>query len=139
MSEVAAVNQQDPFSRMALNQAQKAVLRKQLEALAEHSAYPGIRDMARDVLAGKTDLRGAMLGGRYEQAINEGAREFSSWYRGLSDEERAEQERQGREYEEELERSATARQPGTRRPRPPVEDDGWEPPASILKKRTPRR
>jgi hypothetical protein len=129
------MDQHDPFAGMASSQAEKAVLRKQLETLVEHSAYPGIRDMARDVLDGRTDLRGAMLGSRYEQAINEAAREFSSWYRGLSDEERAEQVRQGREYEEKLEQASTARQPGARRPRPPAEDDGWEPPATILKKR----
>jgi hypothetical protein len=132
------MDQHDPFAGMASSQAEKAVLRKQLETLVEHSAYPGIRDMARDVLDGRTDLRGAMLGARYEQAVNEAAREFSSWYRGLSDQERAEQVCQGREYEEELEQAATPRPPGARRPRPPVEDDGWEPPATILKKRKPR-
>jgi hypothetical protein len=129
------VDQHDPFAGMVLSQKEKVALRKQLETMVEHSAYPGIRDMARDVLAGRTDLRGAMLGSRYEQTINEAAREFSSWYRGLSDEERAEQVRQGREYEEKLEQATTARLSGGRRPRPPVEDDGWEPPANILKKR----
>jgi hypothetical protein len=126
------MDQHDPFAGMTLSQAEKAVLRKQLETLVEHSAYPGIRDMARDVLTGRTDLRGAMLGSKHEQTINEAAREFSSWYRGLSDEERAEQVRQGREHEEKLERPATA---SPRRPRTQVEDDGWEPPATILKKR----
>jgi hypothetical protein len=132
-------NQSDPFAGMALSQSQKAVLRKQLTTLAEHSAQPAIRDMARDLLAGRADLRGAMLGGRYEQAINEGVRQFSSWYAGLSDEERLEQTRRAQEYEQEMARASAPVPPGTRRPRPPVEDDGWEPPASILKKPKPRK
>lgn len=131
-----AMNQHDPFAGMTLSQTEKAMLRKQLDRLVESSAYPSIRDLASDVLAGRADLRGALLGSRYEQAVNEATREFSSWYQNLSDEEREEQVRRGREYEEQVERAAAARKPGARRPA--AEDDGWEPPATILKKRKPR-
>lgn len=122
------MNQHDPFAGMSLTQADKAMLRKQLEKLVADSAYPGIRDMAQDVLSGRADLRGAMLGSRYEQVINDATRDFSSWYRNLSEEEREEQARLGRELLE----------APPRRPRPPVVDDGWEPPSTILKKRKPR-
>lgn len=130
--------QPDPFADMTLPESQKAVLRKQLGLLVEHSAYPAIRDMARDVLAGRTDLRGALLGGRYERAISDGMRSFSSWYADLSDEERAEQVRLGQEYEQRVERDDQPVRRPVRRPRPPVEDD-WEPPAGIPRKRKPRR
>lgn len=137
-----ALNPRDkvnPFAGMAIGQAQAAVLRKQLEMLAEHSRDPRIKEMARDVLAGKLDLRAAMLGPRYEDALNEGMASFSAWYRNLSDDERVHQEQQAREYLEQVREEAAAEHAGVRRPRRRVaDDDDWEPPTSILRKPRPR-
>lgn len=123
---------------MRLSQAQLAALRKQLEAIAEHSPDPRIKEMARDVLGGKTDLRAAMLGPNYRDALNESMRAFSTWYRNLSDEQRAEQERRAEEHMEDLRKQAAEKQAGVRRPRPEPDED-WEMPASFMEKKRRRR
>lgn len=124
----------DPFANLAIDQTQKIALRKQMQNLAERHPDPRIKEMARDVLAGKQDLRAAVLGPRYEDALNDGMAKFSSWYTNLSDEQRAEQERQAGEYFEQLRQEAAAAQDKRRRARrAPVEDDDWEPPASVFR------
>lgn len=137
---MSAPGSPDPFAGMAVGRAEAAAARKQLEALAEHSRDPRIKEMARDVLAGKLDLRAAMLGPRYEDALNEGVASFSEWYRNLSDDERVQQEQQAREYLEQVREEAAAEQAGVRWPRRPAgnDDDEWESPSSILRKPRPR-
>jgi hypothetical protein len=135
---VSSPGSPDPFAGMTIGQAEAAAARKQLEALAEHSRDPRIKEMARDVLAGKLDLRAAMLGPRYEDALNEGMAAFSERYRNMSEGERAEEVRRAGEYLEQLRQDAAAEQAGVRRRRPRVADDDWEPPSSIYGKPGPR-
>lgn len=119
----------DPMAEMALSEAEKAAVRKQLALLAGQDAQPGLRDMAKDVLAGKTDLHGAVL--RNTDALNQAVGQFSQWYRDLTPDQRAEQARLGQEYAEEARREET-RPP--RRPRSVADDDG-ETQRPILRKR----
>lgn len=91
----------NPFAGMAISPQQAAAARRQLAMLADGATDPRIQQMARDILAGKTDLRTALLGPAYEHALNDAAARFSSWYQGLSDQQRAEQEQRGREFADE--------------------------------------
>lgn len=139
MGDALSPDRPNPFSGMDISHTQKTALRKQLEALSEGSRDPRIKEMARDVLAGKLDLRAAMLGSRYEDALAESVAHFSSWYRGLSEDELAQQEQRARGYLEELRREAAAEQAGRGRPRRASTEDDWEPPASIFRREPPRR
>jgi hypothetical protein len=125
----------NPFAGMAISTDEARVLRKQLEMLAEGAKDQRIKDLARDVLAGRTDLRAALLGGRYEDVLNDAMSSFSAWYRDLSDDEKAEQEHRARDHFEDLRCAETT----TRRPSRPAAEDEWEPPTSILRKDPPRR
>lgn len=123
----------DPLADMALSQAHKAVARKQLAQLAAQDDRPVLRDMARDVLAGRAGLREAMLDPRHQDALNDAMRPFSEWYRNLTPDERAQQVSRAEEYAAEVREEAVVR----RRPtRPPVEEDWVSRP--ILRKRPPR-
>jgi len=124
----------DSFANLAIDQTQKIALRKQLENLAERHPDPRIQEMAHDVLAGKQDLRAAMLGPRYEDALNESMARFSSWYTDLSDEQRAEQDRQAAEYFEQLRQESANEAKPRRARRAPAEDDDWEPPATVFRR-----
>jgi hypothetical protein len=129
----------DPLAGMALSEPVRAVARKQLMQLAAQNDQPALRDLARDVLAGKVDLRGAVLGTRYTDLLDEGTRQYSNWYRNLSDEERAEQARQGETFAAEAHQELIAARRPPRRQRPPApadDDDIVQRP--ILKKRRPR-
>lgn len=128
----------DPLADMAFSRAHKAAVRKQLAQLAAQDHQPALRQLARDVLAGKVDLRGAILGPRYTDLLDEATGQFSGWYRNLSAEARADQERQGEAFAVEAHAELVAEQRQARRPRPP-DDDEWETPGPILKKRIPRR
>jgi hypothetical protein len=122
----------DPMAGMAFSEAEKAAMRKQLALLAGQNAHPGLRDMAKDVLAGKTDLRGALLSPQHANALNQAVGQFSQWYRELTPDQRAEQARLGQEFSEEARKEET-RPP--RRPRPVAEDEEWETQRPILRKR----
>jgi hypothetical protein len=127
----------DPVADLALSEAHKAVVRRQLAQLAEQDERPGLRDLARDVLAGRTDLRGALLGPRYEEALNHAMGQFSGWYQNLTPEERAEQVRLAEEYAAEVREEAVAEQrPRRVRPQPSAEEDWASRP--ILRKRRGR-
>lgn len=106
--------------------------------LAEGAQDSRIRGLARDVLAGRTELRAALLGGRYDDVLSEATSSFASWYRNLSDGEKAEHERRACDYFEEL-RQEVAEPPSSARPRRASTEDDWEPPASILRKNRLRR
>jgi hypothetical protein len=124
----------DPLGGMALTEAHKAAVRKQLALLAAQDKHPGLRDMAKDVLAGKTDLRGAMLSPRHSDVLDEAMSQFSQWYRNLTPDQRAEQERLAQDYAEEARKDAAAEAHPVRRPRPAA-DDEWETQRPILRKR----
>jgi hypothetical protein len=126
---------------MAISPQQAAATRRQLAMLAADATDPRIRQMARDLVAGKTDLRSALLGPTYEHALNDATARFSSWYVGLSDQQRAEQEQRGRDYAEqqlrEHEQAATEVPAPPRRTRTRTDghgDDEWGPP-TILRRR----
>jgi hypothetical protein len=124
----------DPLADMALTESHKAVVRRQLTQLAAQADRPELRDMARDVLAGKVDLRGAMLSSRYEDVLNEGMSRFSTWYQNLTSEERTEQVRRAEDYAAEVRKELlVGRRP---RPEPTVEEDWVSRP--ILRKRRNR-
>lgn len=130
----------DPFAGMAISTTQAAAARRQLELLAEQGRDPRIKKMARDVLSGRTDLRAAMLGGKYDDALNEATASFSSWYRDLSDGDRAEQVRMAAEAMDQVRREAAEERLRPRRSRRTApEDDDWEPPAGVLRREPPRR
>lgn len=123
----------DPLDGMSFTEAHKAAIRKQLALLADQDKHPGLRDMARDVLAGKADLRDAMLGPSHTAVLDEALNQFSQWCRNLTPDQRAEQERLAQDYAEEARREAAAEAQSVRRPRPA--DEEWEPQRPILRKR----
>jgi hypothetical protein len=129
----------DPLAGTALTEPLKAAARKQLARLAAQDDQPALRDLARDVLGGKTDLRGAILGPRYTDLLNEHARQYSDWYRNLSAEERAEQTRQGQTFAAQARQEEIAERRPARRPRPATDEEEGDVQQTILKKRQPRR
>lgn len=125
----------DPLGGMALTEAHKAAVRRQLALLAAQDKHPGLRDMAKDVLAGKTDPRSAMLGPRHADVLDEAMSQFSQWYRNLTPDQLAEQERLAQDYAEEARKEAAAEAHPVRRRRPAAEDEEWETQRPILRKR----
>jgi hypothetical protein len=73
------------------------MLRESLRRLADHGEQPELREMARDVLAGRTTLRAAMQAQAYRGPLGEQVTKFLDWYRNLSPEERTRQEAAGRQ------------------------------------------
>jgi hypothetical protein len=126
----------DPLADLALSPAHKAAARKQLDLLAEQTRHPELRDLARDVLSGRVNLRGALNDPRATAVLDEQVSQFSAWYHELSADERAEHERRAEQFAEDASREAAAPTPkGSRsRPRPDNEDE-WEEPRPILRKR----
>lgn len=124
----------DPLADLALSPAHKAAARKQLDLLAEQTRHPELRDLARDVLSGRVNLRGALADPRATAVLDDQVGRFSSWYHGLSADERAEHERQAEQFAEDASREAAAPRPSRSRSRPDSEDD-WEEPRPILRKR----
>jgi hypothetical protein len=125
----------DPLGGMAFTEAHKAAIRKQLALLAGQDKHPGLRDMAKNVLAGKTDLRGALLEPNHTAVLDEAVSQFSQWCRDLTPDQRAEQERLAQDYAEEARREAAAAAHPVRRPRPAADDEEWESQRPILRKR----
>jgi hypothetical protein len=129
----------DPLAGMVLTEPLKAAARKQLAQLAAQDGQPALRDLARDVLAGKVDLRGAVLGPRYTEVLDEGTRQYSNWYRELSAEERAEQVRRGQAFAAEAHQELVEQRRPARRPRPPAGEEDEAAQRPILRDRRPRR
>ena len=124
----------DPLADLALSPAHKAAARKQLDLLAEQTRHPELRDLARDVLSGRMNLRGALVDPRATAVLDEQVGRFSAWYHELSADARAEHERRAEHFAEEASREAAA--PAGPRPRPrPDNEDEWEEPRPILRKR----
>lgn len=126
----------DPLADLALSPANKAAARKQLDLLANQTRHPELRDLAREVLAGRVNLRGALLDPRATAVLDEQVSQFAAWYRELSPEDRAEHDRRAEQFAEEANRESTAPAPqrSPSRSRPDTEDD-WEEPRPILRKR----
>lgn len=126
----------DPLADLALSPANKAAARKQLDLLAEQTRHPELRDLARDVLSGRVNLRGALVDPRATAVLDEQIGQFSAWYHELSADERAEHERQAEQFAEDASREAAAPAPRESRSRPrPDNEDEWEEPRPILRKR----
>jgi hypothetical protein len=124
----------DPLADLALSSAHKAAARKQLDLLAEQTRHPELRDLARDVLSGRVNLRGALVDPRATAVLDEQVGQFSAWYHELSADERAEHERRAEQFAEDASREAAAPAGPRSRSRPDNEDE-WEEPRPILRKR----
>jgi hypothetical protein len=126
----------DPLADLALSPAHKAAARKQLDLLAEQTRRPELRDLARDVLSGRVNLRGALVDPRATAVLDEQVGQFSAWYHELSAEERTEHEHRAEQFAEDASREAADPAPrGQRSPSRPDNEDEWEEPRPILKKR----
>jgi hypothetical protein len=126
----------DPLADLALSPAHKAAARKQLDLLTEQTRHPELRDLARDVLSGRMNLRGALVDPRATAVLDEQVGGFSAWYHELSAAERAEHERRAERFAEEATREAAAPAPPKSRSRPrPGNEEEWEEPRPILRKR----
>ncbi|WP_027346543.1 hypothetical protein [Hamadaea tsunoensis] len=55
------------------------VLRENLRKLAAESSNPAWRELAADVLAGRTDLRTAAASSAYRDLFSDAARRYQSW------------------------------------------------------------
>jgi len=124
----------DPLADLALSPAHKAAARKQLDLLAEQTRHSELRDLARDVLSGRVNLRGALVDPRATAVLDEQVGRFTNWYHELSADERAEHERRAEQFADEASQEAVAPAPRGPRSRPDNEDD-WEEPRPILRKR----
>ncbi|MGX6606540.1 hypothetical protein ACWKSP_31120 [Micromonosporaceae bacterium Da 78-11] len=72
-------------------------VKSSLEHLSTETASPELAEMARELLAGRTDLRAAASSSAYATQLTEAAEGFRKWQADLSPEERAELERTTRE------------------------------------------
>lgn len=124
----------DPFADLALSPAHKAAARKQLDVLAEQTHHSQLRDLARDVLSGRMNVRGALHDPRATAVLEQEVSRFTAWYRELPGDQLAEHERRAEEYADEATREAVA--PAARKLRQRRDDEAdWEEPRPILKKR----
>ncbi|MCK2236588.1 MULTISPECIES: hypothetical protein [unclassified Crossiella] len=125
----------DPLLDIAKDPVRAQALRQSLERLAGGAGGSALADMASDVLAGRTDLRSAVLSGTYTEALNSRMQQFSSWYQNLSDQEKEEQAERARAHLEQLRQGDQPEPPDPpRRPGPPTDDDSDdEPPATFLR------
>ncbi|MEU6576992.1 hypothetical protein [Streptomyces sp. NPDC046805] len=103
----------EEFLDIAKTPAKARALRKSLQRLAG-SEDETLREMARDVLAGRVGLRQAMRTGAYREALHERASVGMRAYEGMSAAERraaeVEGERQLDAYQEEIDREKAERQ-----------------------------
>ncbi|MGW1028641.1 hypothetical protein ACWD4J_33990 [Streptomyces sp. NPDC002577] len=121
------------FLDIAKDPARARALRKSLQRLAG-SGDETVREMAREVLAGRVGLRQAMRTGAYREALHESAKNGIRAYEQMSAEERsaaeAEGQRQLDEYQKEIDRERTERQAEDRRSKKgasaPHQARGWQ-------------
>ncbi|MER6424214.1 hypothetical protein [Streptomyces sp. NPDC001137] len=103
----------EEFLDIAKDPARARALRKSLQRLAD-SKDETVREMARDVLAGRVGLRQAMRTGAYREALHESAQLGMRAYEQMSAEERSAAEAEGRrqldEYQEEIDRERAEQQ-----------------------------
>ncbi|MFE7858358.1 hypothetical protein [Streptomyces sp. NPDC057403] len=103
----------EDFLDIAKDPARARALRKAMQRLAE-SRDETLREMAREVLAGRIGLRQAARNGAYREALSEGARAGMRGYEQMSAAERKAAEAEGRrqlsEYQAEIDRERVERQ-----------------------------
>lgn len=103
------------FLDIAKGEAEARQLRRTLETLAEHGNGT-VKEMARDVLAGRVGLREAVSVSSYSEALVETARPFQEKWGEMSDAERQQLAAEGeRNMEEERQRIAAERAEKQRR------------------------
>lgn len=123
----------EEFLDIAKDPARARALRKSLQRLAD-SKDETLREMAREVLAGRVGLRQAMRTGAYREALHERAQAGMRAYEQMSAEERsaaeAEGQRQLDEYQKEIDRERAERQgergTGRRSGPAPHQARGWQ-------------
>ncbi|MEV6027954.1 hypothetical protein [Streptomyces sp. NPDC052036] len=123
----------EEFLDIAKDPARARALRKSLQRLAD-SKDETLREMAREVLAGRVGLRQAMRTGAYREALQDRARTGMRAYEQMSAEERSAAEAQGLrqldEYQQEIDREQAERQEergrGKRGTSAPHQARGWQ-------------
>jgi hypothetical protein len=125
----------DPLADLTLSPVHKAAARKHLDQLAAQTQQPELRDLAREVLSGRVNLRGALHDPRVAALLDEQVGRFSAWYRELPAEERAEQERLAEQFAEQARRDSAAPSPREIRRLRPDDEGDWAEPRPILRKR----
>ncbi|MGW1162615.1 hypothetical protein ACWD5Q_29195 [Streptomyces sp. NPDC002513] len=123
----------EEFLDIAKDPARARALRKSLQRLAD-SKDETLREMAREVLAGRVGLRQAMRTGAYREALQESAKIGMRAYEQMSAEERSAAEAEGLrqldDYEREIDRERAERQGGGGRGKrggsAPHEARGWQ-------------
>lgn len=78
--------------------------RQALERLASGKAGPALAEMARDLLSGRTSPAQLMASGAYGEELGQHLSRFSSWFGGLSDQEKEDVTETGLRTLEELAR-----------------------------------
>jgi vacuolar-type H+-ATPase subunit I/STV1 len=123
----------EEFLDIAKDPARARALRKSLQRLAG-SGDETVREMAREVLAGRVGLRQALRTGAYREALHERAEIGMRAYEQMSAEERSAAEAEGLrqldEYQEEIDRERAERQReqgrGKRGGPAPHQSRGWQ-------------
>jgi len=123
----------EEFLDIAKDPARARALRKSLQKLAG-SNDETLKEMARDVLAGRVGLREAMRTGVYREALHEKAKMGMRAYEQMSAEERSAAEAQGQvqldEYQREIDRERAELQAERGRSRKggpaPHQTRGWK-------------
>ena len=84
------------FLEMTGDPARARRLRRSLETLADRGGDPAMREMAREVLAGRLSLRDAANIPAYGEAMRQGVQDGLRAYAAMSESERREAEEEGR-------------------------------------------
>ncbi|WHT19016.1 hypothetical protein N8J89_38980 [Crossiella sp. CA-258035] len=123
----------DPLLDIAKDPARAKALRQSLERLAAGAGGSALAEMANDVLTGRSDLRTAVLSGTYAEALNSRVQQFSTWYQGLSEQEKEEQTERARAHLDQLRNEDQPPPPPSRNRTRPADDGDDEPPNSFLR------
>ncbi|WP_154814212.1 hypothetical protein [Actinophytocola xinjiangensis] len=101
--------------------------------LAKQTNIPELRDLAREVLSGRVNLRGALNDPRATTVLQEQSERFSTWYRELSVDERTEHENEAEQFAKDASSFAPGPEPTGIRRRPHTEEDDDEEPSTIFR------
>jgi hypothetical protein len=96
------------FLEMTGDPARARRLRRSLETLADRGGDPAVREMAREVLAGRLSLREAANVPAYGEAMRQGMQKGLRAYAAMSESERREAEEEGRRQLDEDQRELDA-------------------------------
>lgn len=120
----------NPFGDLTDDPRHAAAVRAVLEQFSAGGAGLEFKDLADDVLQGRSSLREAVLSRGHESAFESRMGPFADWYRGLSDQEREQAAAQAEAQLDQFLAGAEAEP----KPRRAVEEAGdEEPPATYLR------